>query len=238
MYRRATFDNVCHRPAGGLQSSCGTRANRSHAWAVPHARADDPLDRGEAIPLPAMSDSAMPPAATPVRPRLRIGHGYDLHRLEPRPPLGQGRPLVLGGVTFDHSMGPISHSDGDALLHAATDAILGALGLPDIGQLFPDDDPRHESRDSSHFLLEAMRQARAAGYELINVDATVILERPKLSPQKERMRGRLAELLGVAPESVNIKGKTHERVDAVGEGRAVEVHVVALLEASPGPGSR
>lgn len=185
-----------------------------------------------------MSDSATPPDATPVRPRLRIGHGYDLHRLEPRPPLGQGRPLILGGVPFDHSMGPISHSDGDALLHASTDAILGALGLPDIGQLFPDDDPRHESRDSSHFLLAAMQRARDAGYELLNVDATVILERPKLSPHKDRMRLRLAELLGVPPESVNIKGKTHERVDAVGEGRAVEVHVVALLEATPGPGNR
>lgn len=143
---------------------------------------------------------------------------------------------MLGGIHFDHSMGPISHSDGDALLHAVTDAILGALGLPDIGQLFPDDDPRHESRDSSHFLLEAIRQARACGYELANVDATVILERPKLSPQKDRMRLRLAELLGVPPEAVNIKGKTHERVDAVGEGRAVEVHVVALLEAVPPQG--
>jgi 2-C-methyl-D-erythritol 2,4-cyclodiphosphate synthase len=150
--------------------------------------------------------------------------------------LGQGRPLVLGGVGFDHSMGPISHSDGDALLHAATDAILGALGLPDIGQLFPDDDPRHESRDSSDFLLEAMRRARAAGYELANLDATVILERPKLSPQKDRMRLRLAELLGVPLASVNIKGKTHERVDAVGEGRAVEVHVVVLLEGTQSPG--
>ncbi len=160
---------------------------------------------------------------------LRIGHGYDLHRLERLPPAGHGRPLILGGVAIPHDSGPISHSDGDALYHAITDAILGALAHPDIGQLFPDSDPRHESQDSSLFVLEAARRLRMGGWSVVNLDATVILERPKLAPHKEAMRVNIAHLLGITTDRVNIKGKTHEKVDAVGEGRAVEVHVVALL---------
>lgn len=126
-------------------------------------------------------------------------------------------------------MGPVGHSDGDALYHAVTDAILGALALPDIGQLFPDTDPRHLGQDSAEFLAEAARRAAAGGWRVSNLDATVILERPKLSPVKEAMRANIARLLGVAMDRVNIKGKTHEKVDAVGEGRAVEVHVVVML---------
>lgn len=160
---------------------------------------------------------------------LRIGHGYDLHRLEPPPPAGKGRPFILGGVRLEHPVGPVGHSDGDALYHAVTDAILGALALPDIGQLFPDNDPRHAGRDSADFLREAARQAAGAGWAVVNLDATVILERPKLSPVKDEMRANIARLLGVTIDRVNIKGKTHEKVDAVGEGRAVEVHVVTLL---------
>lgn len=172
------------------------------------------------------------PMATPpsdAAASWRIGHGYDLHRLEPRPPAGNGRPLVIGGVHLDHAAGPISHSDGDALYHAVTDALLGALAMPDIGQLFPDTDPRHESQDSADFLAEAARRVLQAGYHVSNLDATVILERPKLSPVKDQMRANIARLLGISLGAVNIKGKTHERVDAVGEGRAIEVHVVALL---------
>lgn len=161
--------------------------------------------------------------------RLRIGHGYDLHRLEPRPPAGQGRPLIVGGVTLDFDRGPIAHSDGDALLHAVTDAVLSAAGLPDIGQLFPDNDPRHESRDSREFLKEAAVRVRALGWTVSNVDATVILEKPKLSPHKDAMRSVIAAALGIDISRVGIKGKTHEKVDAVGESRAIEVHVVALL---------
>lgn len=160
---------------------------------------------------------------------MRIGHGYDLHRLEPHPPTGNGRPLVLGGVTLTHDAGPVAHSDGDALLHAVTDAVLGALALPDIGQLFPDTDPRHRGRDSRDFLAEAARRAHELGWRVANLDATVILERPKLSPHKDAMRANIAAALAVDVSSVNIKGKTHERVDAVGEGRAVEVHCVVLL---------
>jgi 2-C-methyl-D-erythritol 2,4-cyclodiphosphate synthase len=126
-------------------------------------------------------------------------------------------------------MGPISHSDGDALYHAITDALLGAVALPDIGQLFPDTDPRHESQDSAEFLSEASRRVGELGMRVINLDATVILERPKLSPVKDAMRANIASLLGIEIGSVNIKGKTHERVDAVGEGRAIEVHCVVLL---------
>ncbi len=126
----------------------------------------------------------------------------------------------------------MSHSDGDALLHAVTDAILGALAEPDIGQLFPDDDPRWKDGDSRRFLEEALRRMRARGYELSNLDATVICERPKLGPRKEELRRTLATLLGAEPSCINLKGKTHERVDAVGEGRAIEVHAVALLARS------
>lgn len=165
---------------------------------------------------------------TPV-PSFRIGHGYDLHRLEPRPPRGEGRPLVLGGMRIEHERGPISHSDGDAVCHAVTDAILGALGEPDIGQLFPDNDPRNESADSAVFLREAASRMAARGFALGNLDVTVICERPKLSPHKQAMIANLARLLGCDRAQVNLKGKTHEQVDAVGEGRAVEVHAVVLL---------
>ncbi len=161
---------------------------------------------------------------------LRIGHGYDLHRLEPIAPAGDGRPLVLGGIQLDHDRGPVGHSDGDALLHAITDALLGAIGEPDIGQLFPDNAPENEGRDSADFLIEAARRVVGAGYSIVNVDATVILERPRIGPHKDAMRARIAELLGMSVGGVNVKGKSHEKVDAVGEGRAVEVHVVALLD--------
>lgn len=188
------------------------------------------------------SDPANNPPQTTGRPEstnlpdLRIGHGYDLHRLEPRPPEGNGRPLVVGGVRLEHGRGPVSHSDGDALLHAVTDAVLGALGLPDIGQLFPDTDAAHESRDSRDFLVEAVKRARSLGYLPVNVDATVILERPKIGPRKAEMARLMAGLLGIDPSRVNVKGKTHERVDAVGEGRAIEAHAVVLMARAQGPG--
>jgi len=160
---------------------------------------------------------------------LRIGHGYDLHRLEPRPPNGAGRPFVLGGVSFDHPMGPVSHSDGDAVYHAVTDAILGALGEADIGQAFPDDDPRWESADSSVFVREAARRLSDRGFALGNMDITVICEAPKIVPRKQEMIDNIAAMLDCDPARINLKGKTHEKVDAVGEGRAVEVHVVVLV---------
>lgn len=169
-----------------------------------------------------MTDRAAPP--------FRVGHGYDLHRLEPTAPRGRGRPFVLGGVAFpDHPTGPAAHSDGDALLHAITDAILGALGEPDIGRLFPDNDPVNAGRDSADFLREAVHRMRAAAYELGNLDATVICEKPKIGPRRDAIVENLAALIGCDRSRLNVKGKTHEQVDAVGEGRAVEVHVAALL---------
>ncbi|MBX3379504.1 MAG: 2-C-methyl-D-erythritol 2,4-cyclodiphosphate synthase [Phycisphaeraceae bacterium] len=160
---------------------------------------------------------------------FRIGHGYDLHRLEPIAPEGAGRPLLVGGVRLESDRGPVAHSDGDALLHAVTDALLAAAALPDIGQLFPDTDARHESRDSREFLKEAGRQVRSAGWVVANIDATVVLEKPKLSPHKEEIRSNIAAALDIDSSRVGVKGKTHEKVDAVGESRAIEVHVVALL---------
>ncbi len=165
----------------------------------------------------------------PGMPAYRIGHGYDLHRLEALPPDGEGRPFVLGGVGIEHTAGPVGHSDGDALLHAVTDALLGAICEPDIGQLFPDDDPRHDGEDSSVFLREAVRRLEARGLSIGNVDVTVICQRPKIGPHKAAIRASLAGLMGCPVDDVNLKGKTHEGVDAVGEGRAIEVHAVALL---------
>lgn len=164
---------------------------------------------------------------------LRIGHGFDTHRLEPLDAQGpiptRARPLVLGGVPIEHDRGPVAHSDGDALLHAITDAILGAIAGPDIGELFPNDDPANQSRDSADFVRAAAARARDAGLAILNLDCTVILEKPRLSPHKDAIRASVASLLGVDPSCVGIKGKTGEGVDAVGRGDAVHAHAVVLL---------
>jgi 2-C-methyl-D-erythritol 4-phosphate cytidylyltransferase/2-C-methyl-D-erythritol 2,4-cyclodiphosphate synthase len=153
----------------------------------------------------------------------RAGTGYDLHRLV------EGRPLVIGGVVIPFDRGPLGHSDGDVACHAATDAILGAVGLGDIGRHFPDADPRWKDADSLTLLREAGRMAGEAGYEVGNVDITVILERPKIKDAVEEMRARLAAALGIEPSRVSIKGKTNEGVDAVGRGEAIAAHAVALV---------
>lgn len=169
------------------------------------------------------------------RDAIRIGHGYDLHRLEALPPVGAGRPLRVGGVAMESpvvdgvAVGPAGHSDADALLHAITDALLGALGEPDIGQLFPDTDPRHESRESRVFIQEAARRVQAAGLAIAHLDSTVVLERPKLGNRKAEIRASIAAMLGVEASRVNVKGKTHERLDALGQGRAIEAHAVVVL---------
>lgn len=155
---------------------------------------------------------------------LRIGHGFDLHRLEP------GHKLIVGGVHIEHDRGCVAHSDGDVVYHAVVDAILGALGQDDIGQLFPDNDAKWKGADSRVFMEEAARRMSAAGYAIGNLDITVILQRPKLSPHKAAVRANLASLLRCDPSQVNVKGKTHEKVDAIGEGRAIACHVVVLLQ--------
>lgn len=154
---------------------------------------------------------------------IRIGHGFDLHRLEP------GLPLILGGVTLEHDRGCAGHSDGDAVYHCAVDAVLGALSLPDIGQLFPDTDPRFKDAASHVFMTAAYERMAEQGYGIGNIDVTIILERPKLSPHKARIRQNIADLFCTDVSNVNVKAKTHEKVDALGENRAVSVHAVALL---------
>lgn len=154
---------------------------------------------------------------------FRVGHGFDLHRLEP------GLPLILGGVRLQHERGCAGHSDGDAIYHCVVDAILGALALPDIGQLFPDSDPKFKNCPSNVFMDAAFKEMRDAGFRVGNIDITVILERPKMAPHKRRMRENIAELLHTSLDNVNVKAKTHEKVDAVGENRAVSVHAVATL---------
>ena len=153
----------------------------------------------------------------------RIGHGFDLHRLE------SGHDLIVGGVKLEHDRGCVAHSDGDVLYHAVTDAVLGALGLDDIGQLFPDNDPAWGGADSAIFLREAYMRMSAAGYALGNLDCTIILQRPKLGPHKDAIEANLAQLLGCDVCRVNVKAKTHEKVDALGENRAIACHAVVLL---------
>lgn len=153
----------------------------------------------------------------------RIGEGWDIHALV------MGRPLVLGGVTIPHSHGLDGHSDADALLHAVTDAVLGGAALGDIGRHFPDTDPAFRGADSARLLAEAVRRVRAAGWELGNVDATIVAQAPKMAPHIPAMCQRMAEVLGLDVGQVNVKAKTAEQMGPVGEGRAIEARAVALL---------
>ncbi len=155
---------------------------------------------------------------------LRIGIGHDTHRLKP------GGPLRIGGIDIEHSHSLDGHSDADVLLHALTDALLGALALGDIGTLFPDNDPANRDRDSADFVDEARRQMTAAGYQLGNVDCIVFAQQPKLAPHREAIRARLAELLNVKTEAISLKAKTGELVGPVGRREAIEAQVIALLE--------
>ncbi|RPJ75376.1 MAG: 2-C-methyl-D-erythritol 2,4-cyclodiphosphate synthase [Acidobacteria bacterium] len=154
----------------------------------------------------------------------RIGTGYDLHRLV------EGRPLILGGVTIPFDRGLAGHSDADVLAHAITDAILGAASQGDIGLHFPDTDPRWHGASSLGLLAQAASLVRARGYAIVNVDASVIAERPKLGPHRAAMVASLASALGLPCEAVSVKAKTNEGVDATGRGEAIAVHAVALLE--------
>ncbi len=154
---------------------------------------------------------------------FRIGQGWDVHRIAP------GRPMILGGVTIPSDFGLEGHSDADILSHAITDALLGAAGLGDIGMHFPDTDPRWKGGDSLMFLRNARDLVNADGYQIANVDSTVVLERPKLKDHRAAIRAKLAETLGLAVEQVSVKFKTAERLGPVGEGLSAEAQAVVLL---------
>ena len=208
-------------------------------------------------------------APTSAEPALRIGHGYDIHRMDTREAAGQ--PVIISGVKFDGSdapdfeLGVVAHSDGDVVYHsvvrvwlrtlalpahartpltlraarAQVDAILGALTMPDIGQLFPDNDPRLRGADSSIFMVEAVSRMQGRGYRVGNLDVTLICQKPRVNVEhagrqvKERMIENLARLLLTDLSRVNVKARTHEKVDSVGECRAIECHVVVVLEKDP-----
>ncbi|GLT77744.1 hypothetical protein SLA2020_493040 [Shorea laevis] len=210
-----------------------TITNRQVHLPVIYSRASSGRQKPFSSSVRATLSSAATTAVQPNEPTtygkssktlpFRVGHGFDLHRLEP------GYPLIIGGIDIPHDRGCEAHSDGDVLLHCVVDAILGALGLPDIGQIFPDSDPKWKGAPSSVFIKEAVRLMHEAGYEIGNLDATLILQRPKLSPHKEAIRANLSELLGADPSVVNLKAKTHEKVDSLGENRSIAAHTVILL---------
>ncbi len=162
--------------------------------------------------------------AEAVTTRLRIGIGHDTHRLTP------GGPLRLGGIDIPHDHQLVGHSDADVLLHAVTDALLGAAGLGDIGELFPDTDPANRGRDSGEMLATALGHVRQAGFAVVNLDTIVFAEQPKLSRYKPLIEMRLAELLEIESSCVNVKAKTGERVGPVGRQEAIVAECVVLLE--------
>lgn len=159
-------------------------------------------------------------------PKLRIGEGWDIHALVP------GRALVLGGVPIAHAQGLLGHSDADVLLHAITDALLGAAALGDIGSHFPDTDARFHGADSRVLLAEAARAVRAAGWQIINVDSTIVAQAPRLAAHIPAMRAAVAQTLGMQLDQVNVKAKTAERLGPVGQGLAMEARAVVLLTAA------
>ena len=154
---------------------------------------------------------------------MRIGHGYDVHRLV------EGRKLILGGVDIPHTLGLLGHSDADVLTHAIMDALLGAAALGDIGKLFPDTDPAYKGADSLLLAKEVIRRVRAAGYEVGNIDATVIAQKPKLAPHIPSMRQKIAAALSIPECDVNVKATTEEKLGFTGEELGISAHAVCLL---------
>ena len=155
---------------------------------------------------------------------MRIGHGYDSHRF------AAGRPLILGGVTIPSDLGLAGHSDADAVAHAITDAILGAAGLGDIGRHFPDDDATWKDADSMVLLQRAVNLLEGENFQVVNVDVTVVAERPRIGPHAEAMRERVASVLGISPGHVSVKGKSNEGMGWVGRGEGIAVFAVALVD--------
>jgi 2-C-methyl-D-erythritol 2,4-cyclodiphosphate synthase len=154
---------------------------------------------------------------------LRVGHGHDTHRLS------RGRNLVLGGVTIDFERGLLGHSDADVLLHAITDALFGAAGLGDIGEWFPDTDPKWSGADSADLLMTAVREVSARHWKIVNLDCTISAEQPRLFPHKPAIRKRIAELLDISVENVNVKAQTGEGIGPVGRKEAIAADAVVLL---------
>ncbi|MDA0837349.1 MAG: 2-C-methyl-D-erythritol 2,4-cyclodiphosphate synthase [Planctomycetota bacterium] len=155
---------------------------------------------------------------------FRVGIGNDIHRLM------EGRPLFLGGVEIEHSKGADAHSDGDVVLHATVDALLGAAGLGDIGELFPDDDPAYKNMASKIFIAKTLKLLAEHGCSLVNIDAIIMAQAPRLKAYKPAIRERMAELLKIPIEQVNVKAKTGERIGPIGEERAIAAEVVVLIE--------
>lgn len=155
---------------------------------------------------------------------LRVGQGFDVHALV------EGRPLIIGGVTIPYEKGLLGHSDADVLLHAITDALFGAAALGDIGRHFPDTDPNFKGADSRVLLRECAKRVRAAGFEIVNIDCTIIAEKPKMAPHIPAMVARIAEDCGIEAGRVNVKAKTTERLGFTGRGEGIAADAVALLE--------
>jgi 2-C-methyl-D-erythritol 2,4-cyclodiphosphate synthase len=156
--------------------------------------------------------------------KYRIGHGYDIHRITP------GRPMILGGVKFDVDYGLEGHSDADCLTHAICDAILGAASLPDIGHFFPNTDPAYRNIDSQILLQKVVEEVRKRGFDVVNLDATVIAEKPRIFPRVEAMKAAIAKSAGLMTDEVGLKATTNEGVDEIGRGFAIAAHAVALLQ--------
>ncbi len=155
---------------------------------------------------------------------MRIGHGYDVHRLT------EGRELILGGVKIDYPLGLLGHSDADVLLHAVSDALLGAAGLGDIGRHFPDTDPKYKGADSLKLLEIVGEKVKAAGYRVSNIDVTMIAQKPKLKDHIGKMEENIAAAVGIAPSRVNVKATTEEKLGFTGDGSGMACHAVCLLE--------
>ena len=157
---------------------------------------------------------------------LRVGHGYDIHRIVP------GRPMVLGGVRFETDYGLDGHSDADALTHAICDALLGAAALPDIGHFFPNTDPAYKNIDSQVLLQRVVAELAKLGWSIVNIDASVIAEKPKIYPRLAEMKAGLAKSIGLPIDRVGLKATTNEGVDQIGQGQAIAAHAVALITRS------
>jgi 2-C-methyl-D-erythritol 4-phosphate cytidylyltransferase/2-C-methyl-D-erythritol 2,4-cyclodiphosphate synthase len=181
---------------------------------------------GDAANVKITTAADLEAARRDLRGAGRVGTGYDLHRLV------EGRALILGGVRVPSPFGALGHSDADVVCHAATDAILGAAALGDIGRHFPDTDPAWKDASSVDLLRRAAVMAAEAGFEIVNLDVVVVLERPKIAPLLERIRQGIADAVGVTVDRISVKGKTNEGVDAIGRGEAIAAHAVAMLRAS------